>query len=102
MVIRFTEHFACAKLAPIMRYSTDTTPLLDLLRALETDDRRDELARGAGTTRVYLYSLATCQRCSCRAPLAKGIADASAKLAEKYGTPVVTMEQLATMCAGAA
>lgn len=74
------------------------TPLLLILRALENDARRDEFAALAGTSRMYLYQLAGCHNRACRSSLAMGIADASLKMAEKYGSPVITMHQLASMC----
>jgi hypothetical protein len=75
------------------------TPLLAVLRQLETDDKRDEFAALAGTSRLYLYQLSICSRRSCRADLAKRIADASVVMAEKYGTQVLTLEVISTMCA---
>lgn len=75
-----------------------TTPLLLILRALENDARRDEFAALAGTSRMYLYQLAGCHNRACRSSLAMGIADASLKMNEKYGSPVITMHQLASMC----
>jgi len=81
-----------------MRYATNSTPLLELLRALETDERRQEFAELAGTKVPYLYQLATCKRGACRSDLAKAIEDASRMLHDKHETPVVTMAQLATMC----
>ena len=81
---------------------TPVTPLLEILRALDTDDKRDEFAALAGTSRIYLYQLAGCHRDSCRAALASQIAAASRAMAEKYQTPIITMEQLATMCSAGA
>lgn len=83
-----------------MRKNDPTTPLLALLRSL-TDEQRETLAKNAGTTVSYLYSLATCQRASCRTKLAIKIEEA-AKLMhqETLGvSPIVTMQELATMCA---
>ena len=80
------------------RKNTPRTPLLVVLRQLETDDKRDEFARLAGTSRLYLYQLSICSRRSCRADLAKRIADASVVMHEKYGTPVLTLEVISTMC----
>ena len=80
------------------RRSDPKTPLLELLRVLETDKRREELAVLADPSVNYLYALPPCTRGACRSRLAKGIADASVRLSKKYGTPVITMEQLATMC----
>ena len=78
------------------------TPLLAVLRQLGTDDKRDEFAGLAGTSRLYLYQLSICSRKSCRADLAKRIADASVVMAEKYGTQVLTLDGLSTMCASCA
>lgn len=75
-----------------------TTPLLAILRQLGSDDRRDEFARIAGTSSAYLYQLAGCKRGSCRARLAKGIADASVEMHARYGTDTITVDALATMC----
>jgi hypothetical protein len=80
------------------RKNSPQTPLLAILRALESDERRDEFAKLAGTSTSYLYQLGTCNRDACRSRLAMGIADASVKMHKKYGTPMVTMLQLATMC----
>ena len=81
------------------RKNTPRTPLLAVLRQLETDDKRDEFATLAGTSRLYLYQLSICSRRSCRADLAKRIADASVVMAEKYGTQVLTLEVICSMCA---
>ena len=82
------------------RKNTPRTPLLHVLRQLGTDDKRNEFATLAGTSRLYLYQLSICSRKSCRADLAKRIADASVVMAEKYGTQVLTLEGLSTMCVG--
>ena len=84
------------------RKNTPRTPLLAVLRQLETDDKRDEFATLADTSRLYLYQLSICSRKSCRADLAKRIADASVVMAEKYGTQVLTLDGLSTMCASCA
>lgn len=81
------------------RKNTPKTPLLHVLRQLATDDKRDEFAALAGTSRLYLYQLSICSRRSCRADLAKRIADASVQMAKKYGTQVLTLEVLCSMCA---
>ena len=81
------------------RKNTPRTPLLHVLRQLGTDDKRNEFAALAGTSRLYLYQLSICSRRSCRADLAKRIADASVVMAEKYGTQVLTLEVISTMCA---
>ncbi len=75
-----------------------TTPLLTILRQLGSDERRDEFATMAGTSTAYLYQLAGCKRGACRARLAKGIADASVRMHNRYETDVITMETLAMMC----
>jgi len=80
-----------------MRKNTPRTPLLHILRSM-TADQRSEFAMLAGTTVSYTYQLAGCNRKSCRAGLTKGLADASMMMAAKYGTPVISMEQIATMC----
>lgn len=74
------------------------TPLLAILRALETDAKRDEFAKLAGTSRLYLYQLAGCHNRSCRSSLALAIASASVVMDKKHGCGTVTMEQLACMC----
>lgn len=74
------------------------TPLLTILRELENDARRDEFAALAGTSRLYLYQLAGCHVGSCRMQLGKKIADASVKMHSKYGSSVITLDQLASMC----
>lgn len=81
------------------RRNTPKTPLLHVLRQLGTDDKRNEFAALAGTSRLYLYQLSICSRRSCRADLAKRIADASVVMNSKYGTQVLTLEALSTMCA---
>ena len=47
---------------------------------------------------AYLYQLAGCKRGACRTRLAKGIADASVRMHNKYDTDAITMETLAIMC----
>ena len=84
------------------RKNQPKTPLLHVLRQLGTDDKRNEFAAMAGTSRLYLYQLSICSRKSCRADLAKRIADASVVMAEKYGTQVLTLEGLSTMCVSCA
>ena len=80
------------------RRNQPKTPLLALLRELANDERRAEFAALCGTTHIYLYQLAICSRKSCRADLAKRIADASEAMGKKYGTRVLTQDILATMC----
>lgn len=84
-----------------MRKNHPQTPLLELLRQLENDAKRDEFATLCGTSRGYLYQLSICGRRSCRVDLAQRIADASVQIAAKYGTPTITVQVLATMCANA-
>ncbi len=80
------------------RTNTPTTPLLAILRHLDDDERREEFAELSGTKVSYLYQLAGCSRISCRSSLARKIAEASIKMAEKYGSEPITMDTLATMC----
>lgn len=87
----------------VMRTNEPKTPLLALMRAL-TPDERQWLADHAGTSVVYLYSLASCQRQSCRTPLALKIVEGVAQLREarpartRRDMPEITVETLATMC----
>lgn len=74
------------------------TPLLAILRALENDERRNEFAALAGTSRLYLYQLAGCHNRSCRSSLALAIAQASEEMDRRYGCGTVDMQTLATMC----
>lgn len=74
-----------------------TTPLIALLRLL-TEDQKIEFGRLCKTRVSYLYALGGCGRTSCRADKAARIEAATRVLAKKYKTPVVTMQQLATMC----
>ena len=80
-----------------MRKNDPSTPLLAVLRAL-TPEQREEFASEANTQVSYLYALATCARRSPRASLAVAIASASATMERRYGSPAVTVEQLASMC----
>lgn len=75
------------------------TPLLAVLRRMTTEEQ-DQFAKLAGTSRNYLYQLATCSRSCPRVTLAKGIADASVVMhLQTLGrTPKLTMDQLAQMC----
>lgn len=75
------------------------TPLLLVLRQLENRDRRQEFADAAKTTVNYLYQLGSCQRTSCRANKAKTIADASVTMNLLYGSDILTVDTIATMCA---
>ncbi len=83
-----------------MRKNEPKTPLLALLRQL-TDEQRQQLADDAVTSVSYLYSLASCQRDNCGAGLALQIEKATEKMCERTGgvTAIVTMRELATMCA---
>lgn len=81
-----------------MKPDTPTTPLLALLRELGSDERRTEFAQHAQTSVLYLYQLAGCHRRSCSAVKALAIEEASRHMNLLYGTPVVDMKVLATMC----
>lgn len=82
-----------------MRKNEPQTPLLALLRALDTE-QREALALLAGTTVSYLYALGSCQRGACRSDLALAIEKASESMCERTGgqSPIVTMAELAQMC----
>lgn len=80
------------------RSDTTPTPLLTILRQLDNNERRDEFATLAGTSRGYLYQLSGRFR-SCNVVLARRIADASVLMHAKYGSDIVTMELLADMLA---
>lgn len=75
------------------------TPLLECLRVCSTEEQH-ELARLAGTTRTYLYQLATCQRRSTSAAKACDISDAVNKMHVKSlgRIPKLSVEELARMC----
>lgn len=81
-----------------MKQEPRSTPLLALLRELETDDKRQEFAMYAGISVLYLYQLAGCHRKSCSAFKALEIENASINMNMMYGTRIVTMAELATMC----
>lgn len=83
-----------------MRSTPPKTPLIALLRMLNKRER-ELLAEWSGTSVSYLYALGSCSRCHARLDLAKALADATVRMRRhKRGvTPVLTMEQLATMCA---
>lgn len=98
MINNLRGHLANAIMV-VMKNETPTTPLLGLLRALETDERRQEFAALCNTSVLYLYQLAGCHRVSCRAQKALAIAQASEQMALTYGTPTIDMQTLATMCA---
>lgn len=75
------------------------TPLLALLRACD-EVERERLAILSGTKVNYLYSLAGCHRGQPKLKMGLAIAKASATLHEetKGRTPIVTADDLATMC----
>lgn len=75
-----------------------TTPLLEILRNLGVDARRDEFALLAGTSRLYLYQLAGCYTKACRTDLALAITKASLVMHDKYQCGYIDMHTLATMC----
>lgn len=83
-----------------MRKNEPQTPLLALLRAL-TPEQRETFAGFANTSVSYLYSLGSCQRGACRSALALQIEKASEKMCKITGgkSPIVTMRELASMCA---
>lgn len=78
---------------------TPTTALMGLLRTC-TDEEREWLASEAGTTKNYLYSLAGCHRGQPKLGLGLAIAEASKRLHRTTAgrTPIVSAEELATMC----
>lgn len=77
------------------------TPLMALMRACVDDAERTLFAQRAGTTVNYLYALAGCHRGQPRVGLAVAIEDASKWLKRRTRgrTPIVTVRQLALMCA---
>lgn len=77
-----------------------STPLAELLRACD-QQQRTTLATRSGTSVNYLYSLAGCHRERVSAALALAIEDASRDLHASNGgaTPIVTIRELASMCA---
>lgn len=83
-----------------MRKNEPKTPLLALMRLLTPEQRR-QLAEDADTSVSYLYSLGSCQRGACGAGLALQIEKASERMCQRTGglTPIVSMQELATMCA---
>jgi len=74
------------------------TPLLEILRNLGVDERREEFALLAGTSRLYLYQLACCYTKACRTDLALAITKASLVMHDKYQCGYIDMHTLATMC----
>ena len=87
------------KTASLEDKSPAQTPLLAILRALDTAEKKAEFAQVAKTSVNYLYQLGTCRRVSCRPVLARSIAAASQVMAMRYKTPVLTFETVFTMCA---
>jgi hypothetical protein len=83
-----------------MRKNIPQTPLLALLRVL-TREQRMTFAAHANTSVSYLYALASCQRGACRSDLAMQIERASEKMCQETGglSPIVSMRELASMCA---
>lgn len=81
------------------RQTAVQTPLLEFLRAC-TPEQRANVARWCDTHESYLYAIATCKRSKIGVQLALSIADATRVMyAETDGaTPVVTVEQIASMC----
>jgi len=77
----------------------NVTPLLGALRACSVDEQY-EFARLAGTTRNYLYQLATCHRRRPNVGLAAAICEASQVLSLRTDgrVPVLTTGDIATMC----
>lgn len=95
--------FAVAKVRSLMTALKPTSPLGTLLRACQNDAERRAFAEQAGTTVNYLYALAGCHRGQ-RGPsaaLAIGIEDASRDFhwRTKGRIPVVSVREIATMCA---
>lgn len=82
------------------RRSGVETPLLWLLRCC-TEEQRNWLAREADTTVDYLYAIAGCHRKKISVQLAFAIEKASTQLNTITGgdTPIVTAQQISTMCA---
>lgn len=75
------------------------TPLLALLRAC-TAAERERLAALANTRENYLYQMGTCERPRPGALIAVNVENASRVLHAETGgrTPIVTVQELATMC----
>lgn len=98
MPFPLTKRFAFATLRAMS--TQHVTPLLEVLRACSVPEQQ-EIARLAGTTRNYLYQVATCHRKSVRASTAIAISDAVTKLhVRSLGRiPKISVEEIATMCA---
>jgi hypothetical protein len=76
-----------------------STPLLDFLRAAN-EQERSATAALAGTSVGYLYQVATCVRPRPSAILACAIEDATREMQKRNAAlPIVTVRELATMCA---
>lgn len=75
------------------------TPLLEVLRCCSVEEQA-ELARLAGTTRNYLYQVATCYRRSVSARKALNISRAVTTMhVRSLGRiPKISIEEIATMC----
>lgn len=78
------------------------TPLLDILRAC-TVPEQEELAKMAGTTRNYLYQVATCHRKAVRVSTALAISEAVTRMHVRTlgRIPKISVSDIATMCANA-
>lgn len=76
------------------------TPLTHYLRAA-TAEEKEETAALAGTSVGYLYALAGCHRKNPAVHLAIGIEHATREMSQRTEgrLPVVTAQELATMCA---
>jgi len=79
--------------------SSICTPLTEMLREC-TAEQREEVARRAGTTVNYLYSIAGCHRQKINVALALAIEDASKELHERTdgNVPIVTARDISSMC----
>jgi hypothetical protein len=78
-----------------------STPLSDLLRAATPAERERIASLAGGTTVNYLYQLAGCHRPRPSAEFAVQLADATATLHRetKGRLPILTVREIATMCA---
>lgn len=76
------------------------TPLSDFLR-IASPEQRERCATLAGTSVGYLYQLAGCHRRNPSVNLAVRLAEATETLHRETDgrLPIVTAEQIATMCA---
>jgi hypothetical protein len=98
LILALCVYLAIAIIGRMKTDTTPTTPLLTLLRDLGTRERRDEFAAKCDTSTLYLYQVAGCHRRSCSAHKAYLIEQTSKEFNLLYGTPVVTMAEIATMC----